>query len=620
MRRFRRRLADLVAAAQAFLAGRPRLARVLRPGVWLGGKLVPKLSLPNREYERWIARYDTIDEREQSAMAAYAETLGRRPLVSVVMPVCDPPEPFLRAAIDSVLAQAYDNWELCVADDLSSAHHVRELLDAASSRDPRVKVVYRTERGGISRASNDAVALASGEYLALLDHDDVLPPHALLLVADELDRHPDAVLVYSDEDKLDWDGSRIGHYFKPDWNPALVRSQNCVSHLTVLRRDRFDAVGGFRPEYDGSQDWDLVLRATEDIPAERIRHIPHVLYHWRRHEGSAAQSVEVKPEAVDAGRRAVEDALVRAGVRGEVATVAGIFQRVRYALPDPAPQVDAVIPTTGKPQLLEQCLDGLLQHTAYDPLAVTVAVSRAALEDPGRAPLLERARTDERVRVFVDDEESFNFAQVCNRAVAESDAPLLLLLNDDVRVINDDWLERMVGHALQGRIAAVGAILYDRKMKIQQGGGVLGVGGVVADYCHDLPHGNPGYGARAWLDQDLSCVRIGCMLVRRDVFDALGGFDEQFALAYNDVDLCLRIVDAGWRIVWTPAAELYHHESVTVGHRASRSAQFDRESQLMWRRWGDRLLRDPHYNPNLSLEVQNALAFPPRTNYPWRDG
>lgn len=620
MRPIRRRLGTLVAAAQAFLAARPRLAKALAPALWVGGRVVRRLRLADFDYERWIALYDSLHERDRAAMAAYAESLHHRPLLSVVMPVCDPPEPFLRAAIDSVFAQAYGNWELCIADDASSAPHVREILESESNRDARVKVAYRAERGGISRASNDAAALATGEYLALLDHDDTLPPHALLLVADEIGRHPETVLVYSDEDKLDARGNRCEHYFKPDWNPALFRSQNYVCHLTVLRRDRFEEVGGFRPAYDGSQDWDLLLRATEGVPADGIRHIPHVLYHWRRHERSAAESTEAKPAAVEAGRRAVEDALTRTGTAGKVDTIEGMYQRVRYALPDPPPRVHAVIPSTAKPELLEPCLDGLLGRTDYDALAVTVAVSSAALGIPERAHLLERVGDDERARLFVYDEEPFSFAWVCNHAIAEIDAPLVLLVNDDVRVIRGDWLESMVGHVLQNRVAAVGAMLYYPDDTIQHAGVVVGLGGVAGHNHQRLPRGAPGYGARAWLDQDVSCVTAGCMLVRRDVFAAVGGFDERFAIAFNDVDLCLRIVDAGWRIVWTPSAELYHHESISIGRHDSsaRAAAFAREMGMMTERWGERLLSDPYYNPNLSLRLPNRPAFPPRSGYPWR--
>lgn len=621
--------ARLLTALVAFLTRHPRVRRPVQRALELASSLAgPFPPLRARldalvgfdgRYDRWIARYDTLREHEWSAMEEHARSLPWRPRFSLVMPVCDPPEQFLREAIESVRAQVYDRWELCIADDASKAPHVREVLEQAA-QDPRIAVVYRTERGGISAASNDAAALASGDYLGFLDHDDVLRPHALLLMATELNRSPEAALLYSDEDKLDAKGRRCEHYFKPDWNPALIRSQNYVCHFMVVLRERFEQLGGFRPEFDGSQDWDLVLRATEGLPRERIRHVPHVLYHWRAAAGSTAGAALAKPAAIDAGRRAVEDALLRAGVDGTVSAVHGVYQRVRHALPARRPAVAVVVPTTARPELLEPCLNGLLRQTSYNPLTVTLAVGRDALALPERARVLEDARRDERVRVFVHDGQPFNYSAANNEAIAGVEAPLLLLLNDDVRVIHDDWLEVMAGHVLEDGVAAVGAMLYYPNDTVQHAGVVVGLGGVAGHGHSRLLRGHPGYRGRAWLDQDLSCVTAGCMLLRRDAFEGVGGFDERLAIAFNDVDLCLRLVENGWRIVWTPAAELYHHESTSVGRHDSpaRREQFERERLLMVDRWGETLLCDPHYNPNLSLFVANTPSFPPRVEYPWR--
>ncbi|HZO97846.1 MAG TPA: glycosyltransferase [Gaiellaceae bacterium] len=616
---------------RAFLARHETLRRLLRLALGSAWRALRRAARRRRRgeaafdpdvgYERWVALYDTLGKGERLAMAAHARALESQPLISVLLPVCDPPAELLRAAIESVRDQVYDRWELCVADDASRSPAVHELLEEAAA-DPRVKVVRRERRGGIAAASNDAAALATGDYVGLLDHDDVLRPHALLLVADELARHPDAVLVYSDEDKLDADGNRCEHHFKPDWNPALILCQNYVAHFTVVRRERLVEVGGFRSEYDGSQDWDLVLRATEGQPPERIRHVPHVLYHWRKTERSTAQRGEAKPEAVDAGRRAVEDALARAGASATVSTVHGAYQRVRYAVPSPAPRVDVVMPTACKLELLEPCLEGLLSKTAYDGLRVTLVVSSIRFEVPAQARFLERIREDERVRLHVYEDRPFNYSWLNNTAAAELDAPLLLLMNDDMLVIQEDWLEVMVGHALQDRVGAVGAKLYYPTEQIQHAGVIVGGGGIAAHNHQHLPRPDPGYHARAWLSQDLSCVTAAVTLLRREAFEQVGGFDEQLAVAFNDVDLCLRLVDAGWRVVWTPDAELYHRESVSVGRHNSpeRREEFEYEERLMVRRWGERLLADPHYNPNLSLRDLNRPSFPPRVDYPWRRG
>src|SRR5579859_4510463 len=342
-----------------FFASHPRISWVLSPARWVARKVALALGYLHEEgkgYDDWTLRYDTFSDREIAVMRDHVRGLPWCPKLSIVMPVCDPPEQFLNEAIASVLAQVYEEWELCVADDASQADHVRQLLEAAARSDERIKVVYRPERGGISEASNAAAAVATGDYLGFLDHDDTLRPHTLLMVADELNRHPGALLVYSDEDKVDARGTRSEHYFKPDWNPALLRSQNYICHFTVLERRRFEEAGGFRSEYDGSQDWDLMLRATESIAADRVRHIPHVLYHWRRSATSTAQDPAAKPAAVESGRKAVEDGLRRARISGTVTTF-GPYQRVRYTVPAPRPDVDAVIASTGEPDLLGPCLE-----------------------------------------------------------------------------------------------------------------------------------------------------------------------------------------------------------------------------------------------------------------------
>jgi GT2 family glycosyltransferase len=618
----------LTSRPRAFLARHPKvrtIARATTAVVWRAltwpfrrGRRRAMVQNPDHGYQHWVELHDTLNRGERLAMAEFGRTTEAQPLISVVMPVCDPPPELLSAAIESVRDQVYEQWELCIADDASTSQAVRQVLEKAE-RDPRIKVVHRSRRGGISAASNDAVAVANGIYVALLDHDDVLRPHALLLVAEAVGAQPDAVLVYSDEDKLDERGKRCEHYFKPDWNPALLLSQNYIAHLTVIEAARLRDVGGFRSGFDGSQDWDLVLRVTDGMPAARICHIPHVLYHWRRTEGSTAQRLEAKPDAVGAGRRAVEDALARRGIRGTVTTVHEAYQSVRYAVPTPRPRVDVVIPSA-RFEFLEPCLDGLLRNTAYDPLTVTLVVSRGRLEAPKELRFLERAQQDPRVRLHVYEDRGFNYSWANNTAAAELDAPLLLLMNDDLLVIREDWLEVMVGHVLQEDVGAVGAKLYYPSEEVQHGGVILGGGGIAAHYHHALPREHPGYHGRAWLAQDLSCVTAAVMLLRREAFNAIGGFDEELAIAFNDVDLCLRLIDAGWRIVWTPDVELYHRESVSVGRHDSpeRRDEFDSEERLMVRRWGERLLTDPHYNPNLSLLSLNTPSFPPRVEYPWR--
>ena len=569
-------------------------------------------------YGEWIRRYDAVAATDLDEMAA---SLSYRPTFSIAMAVCDPPLEYLHLAIDSVRDQAYDRWELCIADDASTGREVAALLDRASRADERVRVTRLPVRSGISYALNSALELATGEFVGFLDHDDVLRRHALLLVADELQRNRDALLVYSDEDKIDHEGTRSEPYFKPDWNPALLLGQNYLAHFLVSRTDAVRAAGGFRASYDGAQDWDLVLRLTGQAPAGAVRHVPHVLYHWRKHSGSSAEGAAAKPYASPAGRRAVEDHLRASGRDASVETVAFGLHRIRYAAPAQPPSVDLVLPTALSHGIVPRSLEGILRRTRYRERTVYVAIDQEDYE--ARADAEFRRLLDEpAVKLVLHGVRPFRFPEVVNAAVERGSSDLVCLVNDDVVPIDPDWLEAMVSRVIEPGVGAVGAMLYYPTNTVQHAGVVLGLGnGHVAGHYHvDWERGNPGYFGRAAVDQDMSAVTAACAVVRRSVFEKLGGFDEALPVAFNDVDLCLRMRAAGWRIVWTPCAELYHHESSSLGRHDSgrRSADFERAAALMRERWGERLLSDPNYNVNLSLRVQNGLSFPPRGRYPWQ--
>jgi len=622
------------APARSFLARRPRLTRGLRRTakvVWwtVTLQLIERLR-ERRERERaqphaqgyaeWVRAYDTISDHDLDALRKAQALLTRRPLISVVMPVFDTDEYALREAVESVLGQVYEDWELCIADDASTKPAVRRLLEEFQGRDARVRVVAREAKGGISAASNAALEIARGEWVALLDHDDVLRPHALFMVARTINDYPDATFIYSDEDKIDTAGTRSDPYFKPDWNQALFYSQNYVCHLATFRRDLAVACGGFRSEFDGAQDWDLFLRMTGAVAPETIHHVPHVLYHWRVSGSSTALDANVKPYGIAAATQALNDRLAADQVQADVQPILGQYKQVRYRLPVEPPSVTIVVPTTGEPQLLRPCIEGLLHRTDYPLFSVFLTMSEKAMDAPGRRAYLERVAKDPRVRLLLYDDRPFNFSWVNNWAVSKADGDIICFLNDDTEPIGRDWLAAMVGHVLQRGVGAVGAKLYYPDETIQHAGVALGLAGVAGHLHRSLARDSAGYFGRAKLDQDVSCVTAGCMLVRKAVFDELGGFDEAFAVAFNDVDLCIRIRKAGWRIVWTPSAELYHRESSSVGRHDSpeRRMQFDHEMCMIRKRWSDTLAHDPHYNPNLSLEREWQPAFPPRVVYPWR--
>jgi O-antigen biosynthesis protein len=580
-------------------------------------------ALPRtRGYGLWIKRYDTIGEMDRRAIAAAITRMADPPLLSVVMPVYETPERFLRAAIDSVSRQLYPHWELCIADDASPSPHIRTVLDQYRAHDRRIKVCYRGENGHISAASNSALALAEGQFIALLDHDDALPEHALYLVAAALASRPDLDLIFSDEDKIDASGRRFEPYFKSDWNPDLMLSQNAFSHLGVYRRSLVEDIGGFRLGYEGSQDYDLVLRASTRTTAERIAHIPHILYHWRAIAGSAAAGADEKPYATDSARRALADYLATARVAAALDGAAWPgFHRVRYPLPTAAPGVSLIVPTRDRVDLLRRCIAGVLEGTDYAPLEVVIVDNDSS--EPETLGYLGAATADPRVRVLKYPGE-FNYSAINNFAVGESRYPIVFFLNNDISTIHRDWLKEMVSHALRPEIGAVGAKLYYPNDTVQHAGTIIGMHGTAGHAFRHFVKEEPGYFGRLALIHDVSAVTAACMVMRRTVFDEAGGFDAvNLPVAFSDVDLCLRIQQHGYRVLWTPYAELHHWESASRGSDFARRniARFANERQFLRHRWGHVVANDPFYNPNLTLEAEDfGLAFPPRIAFPWRAG
>jgi GT2 family glycosyltransferase len=569
-------------------------------------------------YRRWVKLYDTLSATDCEAIAAAIAEFPYRPLISIVVPVFNTPERELRAALDSVFAQLYANWQLCIADDASTAPHVARVLQQYTARDQRVRVVMRPVNGGISAASNSAIELSSGDFIAFLDHDDALPAHALYMVAREIVLHPDVDLIYSDEDKLDRRGRRRDPYFKSDWNPDLFLSQNMISHLGVYRAALVRKVGGLRSEFDGSQDYDLALRILEQTGSERIRHIPHVLYHWRAAPRSTARSPEEKSYAVAAARRAVEDHLRRRGVRAEVTMAPSLlFQLVRYVL-DREPMVSIIIPTRDRADLLSRCIAGILTGTDYRNLEILVVDNLS--NEAATLAYLDHISREQRVRVLRYD-APFNFALINNWAAGQAEGEILLFLNNDIEVINPTWLQHMAANACRPEVGAVGARLLYPNGRVQHGGVILGIGGVAGHFHFGCRRDEPGYFSRAQLQQNLSAVTAACLAMRHQVFDEVAGFDgANLPIAYNDIDLCLRLRERGYLVVWTPLAELYHHESASRGSDLlpEQQPRFQRETNYMRAQWAEVLDQDPYFNPNLSLrDLAISLSFPPRVTYPW---
>ncbi|MGH9088372.1 MAG: glycosyltransferase [Acidimicrobiales bacterium] len=605
----RRRIADRAppALSRGLLAARAAPANsVLRE---------PSAQFPaDSRYMTWVTLYDTLDEPGRQAVRARLEGLRSRPLISVVLPVFDPPESYLRAAIDSVRAQLYGNWELCISDDYSTAAWVPKVLAEYAAEDPRIRVERRSENGHISASSNTALGLATGEWIACFDHDDRLAEHALALAALALDERPSAGLLYSDEDHIDDDGVRSHPYFKPDFDPYLLLGQNYLSHLCMIRHDLVERVGGFRLGYEGSQDWDLALRTSELLEPDQVVHVPHVLYHWRVHPGSTSSSLSAKPYAARAARRSVDDHLDKTGQRGRALPIgASGFTRVRWELPQSLPAVSVIVLPRKGPRLV-RCLDSVRVRSTYPDVELVVVDDGAE-----RPPVRQFLRDREHGLTVVREDRDLSDSALRNVGAQSARGRMLCFLDDDIEVLTDHWLEEMVGLLLQPVIGAVGAKLLYPDGTVQHAGIVAGIGGTVGHLHRGTDRLEPGYFGRAMLSQCFSAVSSACMLVRREAFDEVGGFDEEhFGGLFGDVDFCFRLGEAGWKIGWTPYAEMLHFETreearPTAGENAIR---FARDIRYLQARWRAVLDRDPAYNPNLSLAHESAsLAWPPRVSY-----
>ena len=566
----------------------------------------------SRTYAAWARRHDEIGPADAAMLRTRASRLADGPTFSILLPTYETPDRWLRECIDSVLAQAWPKWELCIADDASPSPRVRDTVARYAARDPRIRLVVRERNGHISAASNSALAMARGDYVALLDHDDVLRPHALLEMAEAIAANPDLDLLYSDEDKIDEHGRRLEPYFKPDWNPDLLLGQNYVCHLCVVRTALAREVGGFREGYEGSQDHDLVLRCTRGLPGARIGHVPRVLYHWRAIPGSTALHRDAKDYAAVAGARAVADHVVHEAPGATVDVLEHGHYRVRWPLPDPVPKVSIIVPTRDRADLLRACVESILGRTDYPDFELLVVDNRSSDDDA--LALLASLEGRDRVRVLRYD-APFNYSAINNWSVGQSLGSVVALVNNDIEVISPDWLSEMVAQAERAGVGAVGAMLLYPDDRIQHAGVILGLGGIANHAYAGQPADIGGHGGRAKVVQQLSAVTGACLVVGRDRYEAVGGLDEALHVAFNDIDFCLRLGAAGYRNLWTPFARLYHHESATRGSdlEGGKRDRFLDEVALMQARWGERLELDPAYNPNLALTGPGfEPADPPR--------
>ncbi len=563
-----------------------KLVREVRKRFGRPAKAKPSAISPN-EYQDWLEKRRP-SEKELAAARDQTRTFNYRPLLSIITPVFNTPAAWLAEAVESVTRQAYENWELILIDDGSTLAETVELLAIVEERDPRIVVVRRESTGGISEASNAGLARARGEWIGLLDHDDVLEPDALFEVVNYLQSHPETDLVFSDEDKITEEGLAAPQ-FKPDWSPDFLLSYNYLCHFTTVRREIVEKAGRFRPEFDGAQDYDLFLRVSE--LTTRIHHLPRILYHWRRSETSTSDNIRRKPQALEAGRRAVENHLQRRGERGHVTVD---WQTHAYWVKRELREtrrISIIIATRDRIDLLSRCIASITSKTSYPNYEIIVVDNES--------------KSDEAKEYFSNFEHRllpfhgpFNFSALNNLAVEQTNAPWLLFLNNDVEVIESEWLTVMAEHVQRKEVGAVGARLLYPNDTVQHAGVVLGVGGIAEHAFRHFPADAPGVSRQLQVTRNYSSVTGACLLTRREVFEEVGGFDEErLPVTFNDVDLCLKMRRAGYLIVYTPFAKLYHHESAS--RRRSVEAL---ETEVMRERWPEYLERDPYYNPNLSRE------------------
>lgn len=561
-----------------------------------------------QSYQKWV-EYRAITTIREKEIKREISQFAYKPLISIIVPVYNVEEKWLRKCIDSVRNQLYTNWELCLADDASPKKHIREVLDEYKLMDPRIKVVYRERNGHISECSNSAIAVSTGEFIGLLDHDDELSRDALFENVKLLNMHPDADLIYSDEDKVTEEGERHSPFFKPDWSPDLLLSQMYICHFSIYRKTIVDRIGGFRKGYEGSQDYDLALRFTELTDA--IYHIPKILYHWRTIPESTASGAKAKSYTHYAGLKALDDALKRRNVDGtvkEIGEYSNMF-RISYNIKE-EPLVSIIIPTRNMGELLDSCLNSIFSRSLYSNFEVIIIDNGSTEEQTLSIFNKWTGMYGDKVRILPVN-IPFNYSKLNNMAVETAKGEYILLLNNDIEVISEDWLGEMVGYAQRRNTGAVGAKLLYPDETIQHAGVVMGLGGIAGHAFRTLHKSDPGYFGALLVNRNCSVVTAACLMIKKDLFIEVGGLEEELTVAFNDVDLCLKLLDKGFNNICLNSIELYHHESKSRGAEDTleKKERFQGEIKFMINKWSRYIERDPYYNVNLSLESDQSYML-----------
>ena len=555
-------------------------------------------------YQKWIIRHLPGNKELEKQRR---EKFDYQPKISIVVPLYKTPEKYLLQLVESVKAQTYPNWELCLSDGSGEDSPLTSFLKSLEAGDERIKVAYNEQALQISENTNAGIEIATGAYIAFADHDDELTPHALFECVKALNKDRKIRLIYSDEDKMSMDGHKFFQpHFKPDYNPDLLCTVNYICHLFVVQREILDQVGTFRKEFDGAQDYDFIFRCVEAVDPSEIYHVTKILYHWRCHEDSTAENPESKTYAFEAGKRAIEEHYHRTGIRAEVyqGEFLGLY-RTRF-LRDYDPLISIIIPNKDHIEDLKRCMDSIDQKSSYKNYEYII-VENNSTDEKTFQYYKNLEEENPKVHVVYWDKE-FNYSAINNYGATFAKGEYILLLNNDTEIINETCLEELLGYCMRSDVGAVGARMYYEDDTIQHAGVVIGFGGI-AGHCFVLqPRGTTGYCHRIICAQDYSAVTAACMLVKKSAFDEVGGLTEELAVAFNDIDFCMKLREAGYLIVYNPYAELYHYESKSRGleDTPEKVARFNKEMQIFERRWPDILRNgDPYYNPNLTLKSQD---------------
>jgi len=585
-----------------FLKLTPDSVRLFLAYAWQSPIGIPKSK--DYIYGLWLVNHFPR-KADLQRMIETVPAFSYQPMISIIMPVFNPPEAYLRQAIESVIGQVYPNWELCIADDASTDTHVHQVLKEYAEQEGRIKVVLRDSNGHISCASNSALALATGEFIALLDHDDLLTADALYEVVCLLNRHPEADMIYSDEDKVDDSGCLFSPYFKSDWCPDSFLSKMYTNHLGIYRRTLIEEIGGFRVGYEGAQDYDLVLRLSEKT--QHIFHIPKILYHWRVHPQSTALGVVQKSYVIEATTKALLEALERRQEPGQVEVIYYLAGNDCSYIPryhiKTFDLVSIVVPTKDLGSLLDSCLQSIFEKTTY-PNYEVILVDNGSKE-PNTFEVFRKWSDKEpnRLKIYTLD-IPFNYSEINNLAVKHAEGKYLLFLNNDTQILTADWIEAMVEQVQRESIGCVGGLLLYPDQTVQHAGLIIGLGGV-AGTSHKYYHcDEPGYFGKIKSVTNYSAVTGACLMCRYENFDLVGGFDEELAIAFNDVDLCLKMLERGLRNVYLPHVVLYHFESRSRGYEDSpeKFNRFLKESKYFQGKWKHLIDADPCYSPHLSRD------------------